>query len=150
MYTLPEKEERRKNCWYEKFKPSSYDTREKKKGESYYPDTSPPVELWNNRNQPKPICTNNQGPLQVSAVLYNRRTACHHKHNCSKFPTSKERNSDIINPKWSACACANHITYLRCHNMGWPRQTRLQVLLLHLLKTAHMKNYSDKNARPAI
>lgn len=109
--------------------------------ESYYPDTSAPVELWNNRNKPRPICTNNQGPLQVSAVLYNRRTACHHKHNYSMFPTKKERKkSDVINPfKWSACACANHITHLVRNIMGWPGQITIQVPLLHLLETINMK-----------
>lgn len=60
----------------------------RKKSEAYYPDISPPVELWNNRNQPKAICTNNQGPLQVSAGLYNRKPACHHKHNYSRFPAN--------------------------------------------------------------
>lgn len=126
MYTLPEKEERRKLLVWKVQAQFFRDTHERKKekDESYYPDTSPPVELWNNRNQPKPICTNNRGPLQVSAVLYNRRTACHQKHNYSRFPTNKKTEQWHYKPKWSACAYANNITYLMCHNMGWPAQKK--------------------------
>lgn len=62
-------------------------------------------------------------------------------------------------PKWSVYACANHTTYLMCHNMEWPRQTRLQVMWFTLTQdnthedkdsVSTLKNYTDKNIRPAI
>lgn len=61
-----------------------------------------PLHLWNYETtgiSQKPICTNNQGPLHESAVLYNGRMKCHHKHNYSRFPTQKEKgkNNDITN-----------------------------------------------------
>lgn len=57
-----------------------------------------------------------------------------------KIERKKRENSDVINPfKWSACACANHITHLVRNIMGWPGQIRIQVPLLHLLETTNMK-----------
>lgn len=100
-YTLPEKEER-KTAGMKSSNPLPHDTHNKYK--SFYLDAFPPVELWNNRNQPKPICTNNQGPLQVSAVLYNRNGMCHQKHNYSSFPTIKKGKIQ----KWQViglCSC---------------------------------------------
>lgn len=95
-----------------------------------------------------------KGPLQVSAVLYNRRTVCHRKHNCSMFPTRV--GSDIINPfRRSACAGADHrsLRSVSWQVMAWTNERKsrlLETTKINLTATVfqHQNNFDIKNTTP--
>lgn len=130
------------NPWFEEFKLSStwYPLKEKKA--RHIIQTSP--HLWNYEItgiSQKPSVQIIKGPLQVSAAgLYNRRLACHHKHNYSRFTgntkgTKKERWQYKSNEVISVC-----IIQLLCYNGdGLERQKHKSCCYIYSTQHAHTK-----------
>lgn len=146
MYVLESKWE--ENLWFEEFKLSStwYPFKKKKKKREkrktrHIIQTSP--HLWNYEItgiSQKPSVQIIKGPLQVSAGLYNRRLACHHKHNYSRFTgntkgTKQERWQYKSNEVISVC-----IIQLLCYNGdGLERQKYKSCCYSYSTQHAHTK-----------
>lgn len=131
------------NPWLEEFKLKLYliPIKRKRKKAKHIIQTSP--HLWNYEItgiSQKPSVQIIKGPLQVSAGLYNRRLACPHKHNYSRFTgntkgTKKERWQYKSNEVVSVC-----IIQLLCYNgNGLERQKYKSCCYIYSTQHAHTK-----------